>query len=78
VASARTRVEADTRYWNNLPDAVHIASLKLNPGKHTVSIDFLKENGAAIDELKKTLEIDVPGDGSILVWIRSREQLSSL
>lgn len=75
IASANARAEADTRYWDNLPDAVHVASLKLCPGKHRIQVDFLDENGNELEGMSKVLDVDVPDHGSKLVWVRSRVQL---
>ena len=45
VASAATRTEADTRQWNNLPQRLSFAALKLPPGEHNGRIEFLDRDG---------------------------------
>ena len=77
VASARAKAEADTRYWNNLPDRVHVASLHLSSGGHRLSLKFLDQNGQMIDALDRNLDIHVPEEGYRLVWVRSHKQFAN-
>ena len=45
AASAATRAEADTRQWDNLPQRLSFAALKLPPGEHAGRIEFLDQEG---------------------------------
>jgi len=75
MISQRAKAEADTRYWNNLPDAVHAASFKLPPGDHEITVDFINKDGNPIPKLEQTISVTVPGSGNKLVWCCSREQI---
>jgi len=45
AASAATRAEADTRQWDNLPQRLSFAALKLPPGEQAGRIEFLDQEG---------------------------------
>ena len=72
AASANARTEADTRYWQNLPDVVHIATLKSQKGMDAVTVQFQDKDGAAIDGMQKTSTIHIDSKGKGLAWVRSR------
>ncbi len=69
--ASRTRIHADTRYWNNLPDTVHISNLDLSKGSFKLKIHYLNEKGAMVseDQHKTTLVVDDKED-LILIWKR--------
>ncbi|MDO9530269.1 MAG: hypothetical protein Q7J27_14085 [Syntrophales bacterium] len=71
VMASRARTHADTRYWNNLPDTVHISHMGLDKGAYKLRIHYLNENGAVVseDQHKTTLVIDDKED-LILIWKR--------
>lgn len=71
--AAQTRTHADTRYWPNLPDTVHLAELKLSPGSRELTFIFLDNNGKSIDEQHCTIEIGEPQARQIL-WKRHGEK----
>ena len=77
VAAANARTEADTRYWENLPDAVHAASLKLKPGAYTIRVEFFDKDRVLLPELTKNVDVEIPASGSTMAWVRSREQFHS-
>lgn len=69
--AARTRTHADTRYWDNLPDTVHIATLKTEPGSHQLKTVFLNESAARVAEDLQEVNIPAVGENSvILLWKR--------
>ncbi|MEX2285390.1 MAG: hypothetical protein WEE89_23090 [Gemmatimonadota bacterium] len=76
--SARAKPAVDTRYWDNLPDAVHIAVLDLPPGQHTLGLSFTSATGAALPELDRTVQLTIPpAPGKpALVWASSRDRTS--
>lgn len=45
AVSAATRPEADLRQWDNLPQRLSFAALRLPPGEHRGRIDFLDRRG---------------------------------
>lgn len=73
----RARPQADTRYWSNLPDAVHIGTFHLEPGMHSVHLKFTDPSGKEISHLGKTTYVQILGDEPTLVWHRSRYQIFS-
>lgn len=50
VAAAATQTEADTRQWNNLPQRLSFAALKLPPGEHSGRIEFLDGEGRVLEQ----------------------------
>jgi len=63
VASAAANPTADTRQWNNLPQRLSFAALKLPPGLHTGRIEFLDRDGAVLDQRTQELRFSVSDDG---------------
>lgn len=45
VVSAATTPAADTRYWENLPNLLAFAALRLPPGHHNGTIEFIGPSG---------------------------------
>jgi len=70
--SAKVKPRADIRYWNNLPDAVHVFTFKAPEQDQTVSVDFLDGNGVEIGSKQGNVHF-VKGYG--LGWIRSRSAI---
>ena len=58
--ASRTRTHADTRYWDNLPDTIHLACLPAKPGSYEFTIQYLNANGDKLFEEIRA-EIDSPG-----------------
>lgn len=73
LIAANMKVKADDRYWNNLPDSVHIITTYLPPGHHTAIFNFHDDNGNMLNELRKSLEFDVSNNSTNVVWIRSKD-----
>jgi len=67
--SAATTPEADIRTWDNLPQFISFAVLKLPPGEHGVSVEFNNANGAADPKLTKTITVNVPADRDKVVFV---------
>lgn len=72
--SARARPAVDSRYWDNLPDAIHVLPLDLAPGTHTLHLSFTTGTGEPVDGLDRELRVDVPVSptGPQLVWATSQ------
>lgn len=75
VASSRTKTEADTRYWDNLPDQIHIASVHLPPGNHSLRFEFLDESGQLLDALTRETTVSVAETTHTLLWLNSHQQI---
>ncbi|MCX7866234.1 MAG: hypothetical protein N2438_03780 [Limisphaera sp.] len=63
LVSAATRPQADTRTWDNLPQYLTFVQLRLPPGEHTATIEFLGTNGQPLPNRTKTIHFRVPTDG---------------
>ena len=57
--SASTTPAADTRSWDNLPQFLSFAALRLEPGQHTATIEFLDSSARLITSLTKTITFRV-------------------
>ncbi|OJX73852.1 hypothetical protein [Magnetospirillum sp. 64-120] len=66
-AAEAAEPDADTRYWDNLPDRVHAASLKLPERVTSLSVDFLAADGTYL----RTREAKVTRAGACgIAWVR--------
>ncbi|MGE5477520.1 MAG: hypothetical protein ACM3Q1_12745 [Bacteroidales bacterium] len=65
--SAATEVEADTRYWDNLPDRVHALTLALPDSISTLSVEFVAPDGS----VRRTREVAISRAGACgIAWVR--------
>lgn len=65
--AAATEAEADTRYWDNLPDRVHAITLPLPDSVGSLSVDFLANDGS----VRRTREVTVTRAGPCgIAWVR--------
>jgi hypothetical protein len=65
--------QADTRYWDNLPDTVLVMTAALPPGGHSAAVRFMDNNGKPVSGLDKSVRFEVKGSNKLtLVWVRSR------
>jgi hypothetical protein len=62
VASAATQTEADTRQWNNLPQRLSFAALKLPPGEHAGRVEFLDRDGNVLEHRTQRVSFSVAAD----------------
>ncbi len=60
---------ADTRTWNNLPQHLAFAALRLPPGRHRLSVDFLDGEGNALPARWRELEVDVKPRGDTVLFV---------
>jgi hypothetical protein len=59
LISAATTPAADTRCWDNLPQYLSFAALRLPPGRHTATVEFLDDRGSPIASSTKTISFDL-------------------
>jgi len=59
LISSATTPEADVRMWDNLPQFLSFAAVALPVGQHTATIDFIGNDGKAIANLTKTINLNV-------------------
>lgn len=67
--SAATTPEADVRTWDNLPQFISFADMKLAPGEHVVTVEFDDSGGRADPKLTKTITVNVPPDRDKVVFV---------
>jgi tetratricopeptide (TPR) repeat protein len=67
--SAATTPEADTRTWDNLPEFISFAALRMPPGENVVTVEFLDAAGRADAKLTKTLTINIAPDRDKVVFV---------
>lgn len=71
--AARAKTKADTRYWDNLPDAVHVDTMKVTAGGQPGwSVRYLDKFGNAVPGLESEADIHWDGRGNGVAWVRSR------
>ncbi len=68
ISSAATP-EADIRQWNNLPQFISFASLKLTPGNHVLTVEFNNAGRASLSSLTKTINVNVRADRDTVVYV---------
>lgn len=69
--AARTRTHADTRYWDNLPDTIHIACMKIDSGYYKLKTEYLNALSEKISAEVEEIEIPHNKKNSIiLLWKR--------
>ena len=69
LISAATTPEADIRTWDNLPQFISFAALKMSPGEHVVTVEFNDASGSANSKLTKTITVNVPADRDKVVFV---------
>lgn len=75
IIAMNANPHADIRYWNNLPDTVHVLPVKLKEGKHDVRFQYRDKDDNLLEALSSSKSITV-SKSSYIDWSRSREQLS--
>lgn len=63
---------ADTRYWNNLPDTIHIYSVNLTPGEHHFTIRYRDKNKKALKKMDMHRTVHIKKNKRNLIWLKSR------
>jgi tetratricopeptide (TPR) repeat protein len=70
AVAQRTQTQADTRYWDNLPDRVHLVTMKATDNAPDLKVEFVKPNGRSIPKLNKKADITFVNGRSGLAWVR--------
>jgi hypothetical protein len=60
VAAAATQTQADTRQWDNLPQRLSFAALKLPPGSYNGRLEFLDRDGNVLEHRTQHVALTVP------------------
>lgn len=79
LVGALVKPAADVRYWDNLPDAVHMLPLELRPGSHTLAVTFADAAGHELPELSQrmTVAVDSASPRPLIAWVSSRPRQSA-
>jgi tetratricopeptide (TPR) repeat protein len=72
AVAERTQTHADTRYWDNLPDRVHVVTLNSEDNAHDLKVEFFKPNGRPIAKLDQEANINFVNGRSGFAWVRAR------
>ena len=68
--ASKVDARVDTRYWSNLPELIHVTSLKLDPSIKTLSFEVLDDFDDPVAELNRQAEVIRDNKGNALVWLR--------
>ncbi|MBI5380461.1 MAG: hypothetical protein HZA31_01040 [Opitutae bacterium] len=69
VLSAATTPHADTRTWDNLPQRLSFAALRLSPGEHPATLEFFDKSGKRIERLTRQLTLSVRPEGDSVIFL---------
>lgn len=72
MRAIKAKPHADIRFWNNLPDSVHIFIGKLNDGSHSLKIKFKDINNNFIENIQKEKNIIIKNNNLNITWVASR------
>lgn len=72
LMTSRVKTRADARYWNNLPDMVHVYTMARPKDLQEIKIEFLNTAGAVLPEFSQSRKVIVDTKGRGLVWARAR------
>jgi tetratricopeptide (TPR) repeat protein len=69
IFSAATTPQADTRTWDNLPQRLSFAALRLPPGEHPAILEFFNSEGKRIERLTRQLTLSVLPEGDSVIFL---------
>lgn len=72
LMSFSTKARADARYWNNLPEGLHVFTVRRPPSLTALTIEFSDAAGQVDPSLTRTIPIQVDARGNGVAWLRSR------
>lgn len=72
--SNATRPDADLRQWDNLPEHIHLTTVKLDPAADHLKVSFLDANGNPGGVPDQNAKVRFAG-GCGIVWARSKSAL---
>ncbi len=75
LVAMNAKPHADTRYWNNLPDVVHVMTLP-HSAAESLSVSFTTIDGNEVGLPAKTGKVMTDSRGNQLLWVRSRPALN--
>lgn len=76
--ASRAKPRADTRYWDNLPDAVHVGTRRvMRDSQPEWGVQYLNRALKPVDGLERPVEVHWDRRGNGIVWVRSRYSTES-
>lgn len=73
IISGATKPEADVRAWDNLPRYLAFSALRLTPGQHTATIEFLGKDGQPFPKFSKSVSVSMrEGAQDTIVFLSDR------
>lgn len=69
AVSVATIPAADTRTWDNLPQYLSFAALRLAPGPHPARLEFFDAQGRLMPEFSRNLTLEVKSAGDTVVFL---------
>lgn len=72
LLTSGVKARADNRFWNNLPDMVHVQTMVRPANVDELTVEFLDRVGQVIPELTQVSKIHVDAKGRAVVWVRAR------
>lgn len=75
IAARNVKARADTRYWHNLPDSIHVATYRLPRTTATVEVCFLDASDHPVPGMSRKAPIHFAEDCGVC-WVRSRSALT--
>ncbi len=78
VVASATTAAADTRDWDNLPQYLGFASLKLPPGEYVASVEFFGDGNRPLPHLNKQVKIKVATASKDVVVFVSDQSINPL
>jgi hypothetical protein len=70
--SANVKPRADVRYWANLPETLHVASLRYDGDLNTVQVSLTDDQGQPVTSNSLRIQTFRDARGNGLIWIKSR------
>lgn len=67
---------ADIRYWDNLPDTVHIFIADLSSGMHSGKIRYKNERGEYLTDVQNAISFEVKEGKPAVIWLRPKNRFS--
>jgi tetratricopeptide (TPR) repeat protein len=69
IFSSATTPRADVRTWENLPQRLSFAALRLPPGEHAATLEFHDKDGKRIERLTRQLTLAVRPEGDTVIFL---------
>lgn len=77
--SSKAKPAADVRYWESIPDAIHVATLTADAKQlGAVPFTFIDANNAEVPGLAHTRTVVADQRGRGLLWVRSRYAINGV